>query len=264
MVKFTKRVKKVYKKVGKYAKKAGKIAYKVGTSQLTSAVASNAYEIAKLASMLNAEKKNHVITTTGLNVGQVSANVSGHYSVDISPVSAQGITDITHVGDSIKICSFYFKFQFWDMTGTSHSAKIKITIVQVLGAPQSANTAITQFYKPNPMVTGASVYDTNAVRNTDFNNQYKVIMTKIFSMSDQYSGQTAIKPITLGMKMNHHLRFTANSATLSGGQILMFIQSDSGNINGSTASTLGGTVPILGVNTGLHMGYSLTWYYYDN
>lgn len=216
-----------------------------------------------LKSVINAEKKNYIITASSSTVAQLNGSTSsGHFGIDITPVPGQGTTDITRNGDSIKISSLYAKLQFWQQSASDQPIKVKVVLLQVLGTPQSVNTVITQFLKTNPMCNN-SIYDFNSAYNPDYFGQYRIIKTQIMKIQDQYSSQVGIKDMEIKLRLNHHVRFAANSTTISNGQLIMLVLADSGNSNPSTVSTVTGA-PVLTANSGLNFNYNYNWYFYDN
>ena len=72
-----------------------------------------------------------------------------------------------------------------------------------------------------------------------------------------------IKDVTIPLKMSHHVRYSQDSTTVTGGQLIAIILADSGNTHASAACTLTG-VPIAAVNSALYFNYDYTAYYYDN
>ena len=216
-----------------------------------------------LKSVINAEKKNYVITVSGSTVAQLNGSTSsGHFGIDITPTPSQGTTDITRNGDSIKICSLYAKIQFYQQSAADQPIKLKVLLIKVLGAPQSVNTVITQFLNTNPMCNN-SIYDYNSRYNPDFFGQYQIVAKRTIKIQDQYSSSVAIKDLEIKLKLQHHIRFTANSTTVSNGQYVMLILADSGNSHPSTVSTVTGA-PILTANSGVNFNYNFNWYYFDN
>lgn len=250
-----------YRKYYKKAKKAIKKRYFKGKGYSRPNVGTMVKDIKLLKSIMNSEKKNYITTLQAYPVGQLNINNGGYFGQDITPIPAQGTTDITRNGDSIKLCSAYIKFQFWDMTSTQQSMRVKIILLRVMGAPQTASTVVSQFLKPNPMVTGGTIYDFNSSTNPDFFGQYKIIKIKTFKTQDNYSSQVAIRDITIPLKFNHHIRFTNNTTTVSDGQLMCIVLTDSGNIG--TISTVTGA-PVLAASSGLNMNFNMTFYYYDN
>nr|UOF78977.1 capsid protein [Cressdnaviricota sp.]UOF82589.1 capsid protein [Cressdnaviricota sp.] len=255
------------RKVAKrYAKKLisrGKKRYFKGKGYGNPRLMNIARDVSTLKSIINSEKKNYIITSSSLTGAQCyGASGSGHYVVDITPIPAQGNTDITRNGDSIKVCSAFIKFQIYEQANSTHPMKGKIIIMQVLGTPQTASTFMTNIIKPNPMLSN-SIYDYNSSYNPDFRGQYKHIVTRYFGYNDNYSSSLAIKDVTIKLKLNHHVRFTANTTTVADGQYVMIVLFDSGNSHASEITTTTGA-PVTGALTGAVFHYNATFYYYDN
>lgn len=220
--------------------------------------------------MLNAEKKRYTINTsaTPLEVGQVDDNASGHLAVNPTPIPAQGLQYNNRIGSSIKVTSIFFRIQFWQQPITNQPIRLKIYLVKVLGEPQSsASGALTNFFLPNPFVTGgSSIYDFNSSTNPDFYPRWRVLRKKVVRLqADTSSSQTQVKDVSMSVKFKkgHHVRFSQNSTTVTNGQLLLFVLADCGNTGGNP-STLTGGVPVLSANTGAFMAYDATAYYYDN
>lgn len=227
-----------------------------------------------LKGVVNAEKKRiNVVNTGAVALGQVIGNASGHFCLDITPTPAQGATVSTRSGASIKLHSMFAKFQFNQLANTNHPARFKMQIVQVLGAPQLAGNIPNQFFIGNRWISNNNsgspqVFDFASERNPDYYGQYKVLRTKYFTIQpDSLSGQTMLKDVQLKMKFNrgkgHHIRFNADTTTVSNGQIVLIITCDSGNASASVTSTLAG-VQISGVNTAYGLNYDIMEYYFDN
>lgn len=260
MAKWFRRVKKL---VRSGARAAGRALKKRYVSRGGLRVGRIAKDVQFLKSIINAEKKRVVFSTTTSLVGQVSGNSTGAYSVDMTPIPAEGVTLSTRNGSSIKLSSTWFRFQFYGMANTAQKIKGKIWIVQVMGTPQTASTALGQMF--NTSMSGVIDYNSNF--DPDYRGQYKILRCKPFTIqSDSVSGLTQIQDVTFGIRYNrgkgHHVRYNDDTTTLSNGQLLIFITADSGNTNGVTASTQ--PVPITGVNTGLVFNQYHINYYFDN
>lgn len=245
------------RKFKKYRGKAIKRYFKKGYKPKFSRMVK---DIAKVKSMLNAEKKNINDVRTGLHIGQVNANNSGVYVADITPSIAQGTTDSTRSGDSVKLCSAYLKFQFIELGSFPGQAKYKIEIIKVIGGPQVTGTMINQYYKIDPIST---VIDFNSVRDPDYYGQYKKVYSRVVNFTSQYSSDIVTRSIVCKLRLNHHIRYATNTTTVADGQYIMVITADCGNASGTTASTLA-NIPAQAINTGFAMNYNFIWYYFDN
>lgn len=217
-------------------------------------------DVATLKKMVNAEKKYFSITATAAKVGQCSVNTNGYYVADITPTPAQGTTDITRTGDSIKICSCYIKGQVYQQSNILSNIWLNIYIIKVLGAPQTVSTSIQNFFEVSPW---SGLIDYNSQTNPDYFGQFKIVKRKRMRVDlTNYSSATTIKTFQIPLRMQHHVRFSANSTTVSNGQLILFITADSGNTS-TTASTLT-NIPVTAGSSGLNLNYDMNWYYYDN
>lgn len=224
-------------------------------------------DVAMLKSIINAEKKEISVLAGASTVGQVNGNADGLLVLDVTPVSTQGTGDSQHSGDSIKVTTGMFNFQFSHMSALQSNMRIYVELYTVLGKPQATSDVLNQLYKPNPFITGANIRDYNSVIDQDYRQQYKLIASrKVYIKSDQYSGQNLITeckmPLRFG-KFGHHVKFQENSSNVASGQLILVIRADTGNISGSTTSTLSGVINSA-VNTGVYVNKNLQYYYYDN
>lgn len=81
---------------------------------------------------------------------------------------------------------------------------------------------------------------------------------------DSITSGLYVKNIKFGVTYkNHHVRFNSNTTQHTVGQLLMYIQPDTGNCSTVTGSTLSG-VPVTQINTGATFNYNITHYFVDN
>lgn len=219
-----------------------------------------ALQVAKLTSMLNVEKKYIDSSLSSQTVGQLTINATGAKSVDITPQAAEGATFNGRSGSSIKIVSAYMQFQFWHQANTTQPIKGKIYFVHKRGVPQSSSDALTDFFSVSAF---SGIIDYNSQINPDNFGTYKIIKVIPFVVpSDQLSSQVQVKDVKVPLKLNHHVRYSLDTTTVTNGQMLMFIVFDSGN-SSSTISTAS-NCPVLTAESGLIMNYTQRWYYVDN
>lgn len=259
--------KKAIKKVAKAAGRAVKRRYFKGKGYSKPNVQRMVKDISYLKSVLNPEKKRHQVTVTDQVVGQCNANVSAYYAIDITPNPAQGASSVQRNGNSIKLHSSHVRLQFQTQMASNPRYRLKIQIVKVLGQPISPiGNAVTTMLEANPFVTGGTIYDFYSDRDPENFKQFKVLRTKYLTIQpNNITNVASMANISFGMKYpSHHVKFSADaSTTVADGQIFMLITCDNGNVNGSTASTLNGTV-LTAVNTGLIFQHDITHFYYDN
>lgn len=268
----------LYSRASKYIKPIGRQIYKrtglvnpikKGNVSLTRVIK----DVNILKSVVNAEKKRfHVTTSSAQQFGQVGGNASGHYIADITPLVPQGSGNAQRNGSSIKPHSMYAEFQMFHQPSTVAKQKIVIEVFRVLGIPLSSmTTAAGQIFNPNQFVYNQNasnpyIIDLQSSRDQDYFKDFQLLARKTITLDpDQFTGQSVVKYVKLGMKFKNefHIKYNDDTTTPTSGQIIMTIRCDNGNANGSTASTLTG-IPITSVNTGVYMNYDITYYYYDN
>lgn len=227
-------------------------------------------DVSMLKSMVNAEKKRYDIAGE-TPLGQLNgATGQGLFVTDLTPVPQEGVTSTTRTGNSIRLHSAFFKAQFWHMASTTAPITGQLIFMRVWGPPVSnLTTFVNQIFNLNPFVLNAgspAIVDLNSDQNPDYMRQYKIIKRKRFHIPiDSYAGVNVIKTISVGLKFpKWHVRYqTDGGAVPTEGQLLMIALVDSGNISGTTASTLS-NVPVSGTSTGLNFAYNMYEYYYDN
>lgn len=222
-------------------------------------------DISFLKGIVNAEKKRNLASYSGLIIGQCNANVLGAYFADFTPNVNEGDTYGTREGSSLKMHSSFYKFNFYQNTSTTSPIKMIGYLFQVLGAPQTASSFISNIFTPNGF-TG--IVDYNSLFNPDYRGQYRILRKwNMYLRPDNFSGQTVEGDYSLGIKYNrgkgHHIRFNADTNTVIDGQIIFMIFADNGNTSGSTVSTLS-NIPIKAINTGVIMNINRIDYYFDN
>uniref|UniRef100_UPI0040496D21 hypothetical protein n=1 Tax=Flavobacterium sp. TaxID=239 RepID=UPI0040496D21 len=224
-------------------------------------------DVNMLKSIVNAEKKQIVVSASASAIGQVNGNGEGALTLDITPVPAQGSQDSQRNGDSIKICTGMFKFQISQMGACTSPISGVIELYYVLGTPQATSTFLQQKFLPNAFITGGQIRDYNAQPDQDYRPQYILISSRRFRVKgDNFGGQNQIININMPLKFGkygHHVKYAENTNVVATGQIIMCVRCDNGNISGSTTSTLGNVISTA-PSTGLFINRSMTYYYYDN
>jgi len=237
-----------------------------------------AKDVARLAMMINAEKKIHTISATNQlssqAVGQCSVNATGSRIYDITPLLTQGNQAINERnGDSVKFVSAYMQFCVSQQTSTAITNKCSIEVWYYNGgAPISETDALNALYQPTVF---SSVIDFQSARNIDRLGDFRIIRKMVVSVQgEQVSGNNSVRYVNMPIKFNggkgHHVRYTGSTITnnplvdiVNGrSQIFLVYRAESGNRNLSTASTL--NIPIQAVATGLIVQASYSMYYYDN
>ncbi len=262
-----------YKSARNYGRRTGKKVFKVAKKRYynkkrkTVNYGKMAKDVQVLKSIINSEKKQLTIAPITTNIGQVNGNSEGAYTVDITPAPVQGLQDSQRIGDSLKITTAVFDFQFIHMSSTTAPVTALIEIYAVQGMPQATSTFLNQLYLPTTFITGTSIRDMHAKYDQDYRSQYKLIARrKIRVKGDSYSGQTQLRSLKIPLrfgKYGHHIKYQENTSTIASGQIMMCVRCDAGNFNGSVTSTVN-NVAIPTVGSGLKMNMAMEYYYYDN
>ena len=250
----------------KFLKKAGKRVYKASKRFVKKryggpkGISRVVKDVAMLKHLVNVEKKRISIINSSLLVGQVFANLAGYVAQDITPVMSQGLGVGDRMGSSIKIVSCYFKFQFWSQSANNHTTRLRMEFWKIPGETVNANTELAEIYNITP---NTGIVDYQSLKNPDYFGGARKFMTKYVNIpAPQYSGQTQIKELAVPLRMDHHIRFNANTTSVVGGQIIMFIFADSGNTS-STVSTLTNVPVTLGLSA-ITYNQDLRFYYTDN
>ena len=107
---YKKFIKRVAKKAGRMIKKR----YFKGKGYSRPKIGQMVKDVQFLKSIVNAEKHKQVYaSTTETNyVGQVNANSSGHWALDVTPNLTQGVGTSNRIGSSIKWHSSNWRFLF--------------------------------------------------------------------------------------------------------------------------------------------------------
>lgn len=256
---YKKTARKVFKKARGYAiKRYFNKGYKPKISRIVK-------DVSMLKNMINAEKKRYTQTNSGVGVGQMNVNSSGHYLVDITPNPSQGVGYDQKTGASIKWTSSYLSFQFQGQANTFTPIKVKMYFIKVFGTPLSnVSDIMGKFILPNQWLSPTyTFYDFASQRDVDYFKNYRVIKTQtVYIPLEDYAAQTQLKTVNIGLRPNIHVKTNNNDPTLSSGQILLLIVADNGN-----CGTSNGTATSVPTNTslsGLNVRYNFTHYFLDN
>ena len=260
---FKRTVRTQAKKAKKFVKKRygfNKASKRVNTGAI-------ARDVAKLAMMINAEKKFFQYPTNSFLMGQVNASSSGAYCLDMTPYMTQGTDATTRNGNSIKLTTSMFQFQFIQQANAVTDVNIIVDMIQLMIPITTFGVAsLANIYDPGVF---SGVIDYFSPRNQNHYAQYKVIRSfKVHLKGDQVSPETTIKSVAIPHKWNrgkgHHIRYQSNSggaADVANGQIIMVFRADTGN-EGTIVSTL--PVAQTQVLTGCQVFWNFKHYYYDN
>ena len=232
-------------------------------------------DVARVVSMVNAEKKYISTPVASFSVGQVDTNASGARQFDITPLMGQGTDVSTRNGNSIKICSSFFQFQVQQQSSTvTTPIRLRVELWLAKGVPLGAISSggttapMTDLYEPSLF---SGVIDMTSTRNPDHFQDYRLIASRnCYLPGDQVAGgDVQAKTFTMPIKWNrgkgHHVRYngtSGSSADIGNGQIFMIFRTDIGNKNATTASTK--DVPLTATNTGVLIKMGYKHWFYDN
>lgn len=255
-MKYTKKrfgqIKKTAKRYGRKAYGAIKKRYS-GWNGIRNGV-NDIASVAKLAQMINAEKKRYDLFIGSAQVAQYTgAGVSGCRFVQLpfDTGIVQGTTSSTRNGNSIKCSGMIMKFLITQQASAINPIKFKITVFTIKGIPAPANNdLLTRFLNSNPF---SGVVDYNSDRDPDNFSDFIILGKKYGQMrGDNITNQTnplsISLPISFKNKKIKHMRWN-NSGSLTELPIYFLMTCDNGDNS---------------VNTGLLVNYNARLYYYDN
>lgn len=256
---FRKYVRKAKRAVGKAIKKRYYPNNKVNFNKIVS-------DVALVKRMLNAEKKTLTTTVMGQVFGQVIGNSQGFHSNDITPIPIQGNGASQRSGQSIKICSWHMNVQFIQQVSPNMPMNIKMYMFRIKGDPMvSPGTFAAEHWYQNAFAGGGNqIIDYNSQVNPNNFGDAELLYFKKFRLEgDTAANQTQVTTLSLGGKLQSHVRYEGDTNNLASGQIYLFFLADAGNASPTVQSTLT-NIPVQGINTGSTVNYQLRWYYYDN
>lgn len=201
-------------------------------------------------------------------VGQCVGNSNGWYGADITPALSQGNGVSQRIGNRCKIHSAYMTVQLRQMSGASHPTKLKFYLFHDKSSNTDAvSTIVDNLFNYNEYIGGgASIYDYNSTRNMDYISDLTLLRTwTSYIRADSVSSQLNLKTYSLGFKWKKPKElafFSTASANVSTGKFFLIVMADSGNASTTTASTLT-NAPVLAINTGTYINFSMKWYYTD-
>jgi len=259
----------VFKRVARKAKKAVKKRYGFNKASSGPKYGKMAQDVAKLAMMINAEKKVFNQSYSNQNLGQVNANLTGALCYDITPLIPQGATASTRNGASVKLHSALYQFQFTQLTALSINQKIIIEFWITKGTTLDTPTLLTKTFDNS---TFSGVIDTNSPRYQDNFSDFRLVrrINKTLpadSISADNTTATFDVPIKFNKGKGHHIRLVQSLASnpvldVLNGQMYMTVRASVGNANAITVSTK--DVPLTAINTGSIMRFAYKTWFYDN
>lgn len=229
-----------------------------------------AKDVMMLKSMVNAEKKRIITTVSNVPLGQLRGIDAGggYYAADVTPIPAQGLTNSTRNGSSIKLSSSFYQFQITQQSSNISPISGIMEFFLVKGDPALPLDMVTARYLPNSFASPQNLYDKSSMLNPDnFALVSCIRRVPFYIPGDQQGSQLYFKTFGVGIKYNkgngHHIRYNANTTNVTQGQIILVIRCDSGNCSTITTATHT-NVPQTATATGLLLNYTQTHYYYDN
>lgn len=167
------------------------------------ATAQLARAIAPIVGMINTEAKYF-----DQNVQQTYYNPGSADQINcLTGGIAQGLTDVTRIGDSILAKDIQIKINLFSLMSTAlHQTQTRmILIVWKENAAVNAPTVAKLFTTPAEFLSGF---------NKDYTDQFVVLKDKIFTHQAQISAATNqdTKTLKIYKKLDYHMRFQAGSA----------------------------------------------------
>lgn len=272
---------KFIRKVAKYNRRAGDFKRALfGKKGVTGAVRS-VNELAKevmgikktLSVKLNSETKRVRATNYAVPLGQSNHNLSGHLCVGITPLIAQGTTEETRVGNSLKMLKLRVHAQFRGQQNCLTGRKMKFHIVRVKNGTSTvtATQVMNNIWETNPL-TGLFDYNCLRAYRSGKNDGMSIIKTANMYLSKAYidptggSLESQERPIAtyhVTVNMKDILRYENNTDTVPAGiEYFLVMVVDTGNA-GNTFSTVGHVNNPLQFS-GIDTNFAFEWHYVDN
>jgi hypothetical protein len=199
-----------------------------------------AKDVAMLKGVVNTEDKHIDTLAAAQQVSQTSSLVYGIGTM------AQGTTDTTRIGDSIKINRIDLNFLFSFAGGTSttiYSQQFRWFLIRYLKTPSSSGTVafgISEFLFQDVN----SDYTPLSLPNTDTNENFQVMSqgeVDINLPALSTTSATASRSVTVSHECGFHQTYSgsANTTIVDNMCFLVFIASQGGNAGGSSSVTIG-------------------------
>lgn len=202
--------------------------------------------------------------------------IGGWAGFDITPYPVETNGFGGREGSSINLNSSYMQFKFTQMSATTLTPiKIRMTIVHVLGAPQTSAGALEAYYLNSALPNGSGInnnngiIDYNSAVSPDQRGQYKVIYNKTTTLwQDNIDAGLQVKQHIIKLKYNrgagHMIRFLQNTTTVTNGQLLMFLTADAGNTAGTAFTGTGNaTLTNNAAGSGAFVNFNICHYFTD-
>ena len=221
--------------------------------------------------------------TQPMSIGQQFANgtlggttVGGWVAMDITPYPVETNGFGGREGSSINLNSSYMQFKFTQMSvNTLTPIKIRMRILHVLGAPQTPHGVMEAFYLNSALPNGTNIgsnnglIDYNSNISPDQRGQFKEIYHGTTTLwQDNVDAGLQVKNHVIKLKYNkgagHIIRYLQNTITPVGGQLIMLITCDAGNVSGNAYAGSGsGTLINNAALSGASCNFNICHYYTD-
>lgn len=261
---------KFVKKALRSGKRFVKKRYGIGKKR-TLNVGALAKDVARMAMMINAEKKVYAYKQgTTFSIGQsAGAALSGAGVVDVSPLLAINAAVDGRIGNSVKFCSAFYQFQISHQANAVTDNVLLIDLWINKGTTLSTADTLTNVFSPS---TFSGLIDSNSPRNQDhFNNWQLVRSYRRKLKADATSGELVVSTFNIPVKFNkgkgHHIRYASSSSTnplldIQNGQMCMTFRAQNGNASAVTVAS--SPIPITAVSTAMNVNFAYKIWYYDN
>jgi len=206
----------------------------------------------------------------------ISATQGGWAAFDMTPYPIENNGFAGREGSAITLQSSYCQFKFTQQSSqTLTPIRIRMRIVQVLGAPQTPQAALEAFYLNSALPNGSNIgnnsglIDYNSNISPDQRSQYRQIYHGTTTLwQDNIDAGLQVKNHVIKLKYNrgagHVVRFLQNSTTITHGQLIMFMTADAGNIGTPTFSGNGSPTLINNSGTsGADCNFNICHYFTD-
>lgn len=259
--------KKAYKKV--YGSRKYPAAIKK-TGEVAKDIAGLTASVGMIMARLNVEKNYVDSDVVTRSTAQVQVNGDGSTVTDLLPAISQGDGQGDRHGNSIKATGISCQLQFSSMANTQGARKIRVSLLKVKSADNGVTEqeAFQHYYDVNPL-SGVRDYNCPINYRSGAHDGITCLRSSTYTlkaptvMSGNIDNEAGILTTKFNVKLNDVLRYDADGDTLPTGiRYVLCVQLDSGNSDGSTASTQ--DVPIKVVNSGADARISTRFWYVDN
>lgn len=193
-----------------------------------------AKDVMTLKGIVNAEKKNvDSADATSYNFAQNNGAFTGSNVLNILPNIAQGTTEDTRNGDSIKLNSAMIQFE---ITGPTYADQVrdmhyKILIIKLLDPTRESTTnlILTGMFENN---TFSNVIDYNSNRNYQKFDHFQILATRkgVVKLTPNDKATSAhTKQIKIPLKLGFHVRYDKGTTNVLRNGIYAVFLADTGD-----------------------------------